>query len=51
LATDTLHAIVMNKCRERIIVSEFGVIAFEVHLTQNMKKIPFKISILGCDTV
>jgi hypothetical protein len=50
-ATDTLHAGVMNKCRERIIGSEFGVTDFEVPLTQNLKKMPFKISLLGSDIV
>jgi len=51
LATDTLCGIVMNKCRGKVIGSEFGVIAFEVPLNQNLRKMPLKISHLGCDIV
>jgi hypothetical protein len=51
LATDTLCGMVINKCRGRIIGSEFGVIAFKVPLNQNLKKMPLKISLLGCDIV
>lgn len=51
LATDTPCGMVMNKCRGRIIGSEFSVIAFDVPLNQNFKKISLKISLLGCDIV
>jgi len=51
LATDTLCGMVMNKCRGRIIGSEFSAIAFEVPLNQNLKKMPLKISLLGWDIV
>jgi hypothetical protein len=51
LAADTLCGMVMNKSRGKIIGSEIGVIASEVPLNQNLKKIPLKISHLGCDIV
>jgi len=51
LATDSLCGMVMNKCRGRVIGLELSVIAFEVPLKQNLKKMPLKIILLGCDIV